>query len=406
MKTANEDFQRLDHFNLVRLDFLTQVSRKLSGTISDEEKPVVVLITHLLPDRPALVTALNNLFEVVHIFGIPYSTDTDAARWLGNRFPLSQPTLTALLSGECIEQVIMKFQSKKVILMDIGSYGALIIRRTREAMRGHMLGVIEGADSGIRRYIDSGPHSLPIVGMSMSPIKSAESTLVGESCLFSIDRILRTLGFSNEVRNVTVLGYGRVGVGVAAACKSRGYSVSIFDTNDERRLQALADGFLIPSRGSALASADLVLAATGRRSWSADDAQLMREGAFLASCSSKDIEYGYSDIAEKYGTEEPTSGINVSLIQGRRLNFIYAGHPVNFRDGANLGPILTLVQAEAIASCLGIALGAFQSGVNPPNETARAAILKQWIQFYVDEEFGWFSRRTAIEQDHSQSTSM
>jgi adenosylhomocysteinase len=224
----------------------------------------------------------------------------------------------------------------------------------------------------------------------------AESALVGPACLFSIDRILRALGFANELKTAVVLGYGRVGKSVAEACRSRGLLVYVFDQEPERCVQALADGFLIPDRRIALARADVVLAATGERSWHEEDTQIMRDGAFLVSCSSKDVEFDFAGIRERYPVKELGTGVHTAIIHGKPLHFIYEGRPVNFSDGANLGPLLTLLQAEMIAACGDLLRRRFSPGVQGPNRDTRRLVIKEWFDHYLDRDLGWYRRRTVM----------
>lgn len=385
---------RFDHFNDLRIQFLERIAKTHLPLETGASRPSLVVVTHLLPDRPALLTVLGQYFEVEHVFGIPYSTNQGVAAWVANHFPLSEPTLSQLIEGSCIEQQLVSSTRERIVLLDIGGYAASLVDRTREKLGERFCGVVEGTSSGFRRYSATEPHNLPIVCMSLSPIKTAESALVGSACLFSTERILRDLGFANELKTVAVLGYGAVGKSVAEACRARGLVVYVFDQEPERSIQALADGFLIPNRLKALAEADLVLAATGQRSWWAEDAQIMRDGAFLVSCSSKDVEFDFAGIRQNYPVEELGRWVHAVTIYDKRLHFAYEGRPVNFSDGANLGPLLTLLQAEMITVCGDLLYRRFAPGIQGPNRDTRGSVIKEWFDHYLDMDVGWYRRRT------------
>lgn len=391
-----DDLSRFDHFNDLRIRFLDRISKTHLRTATDTSKPALIIVTHLLPDRPALLTVLGQYFQIEHIFGIPYSTDRGVAEWSARHFPTSEPTLQELVDGYCIERQLLSSTAKRIILLDIGGYGASLLHNIHERLEDRLMGVVEGTKSGTLRYSEVDPHNLPVICMSRSPLKEAESALVGSSCLFSLDRILRELGFANELQTALVLGYGKVGKSVAEACRSRGLLVYVFDKEPERCIQALAEGFLIPDRSTALSRADVVLAATGQLSWNEDDAKFMRDGAFLVSCSSKDVEFNFQGIQKRYPVVKLGNWVHTATIGRKRLNFVYEGRPVNFSDGANLGPLLTLMQAELIAVCGDLLDQRFVQGVQEPNPETRKNVINEWFDLYLDKGLGWYRRRTVV----------
>lgn len=379
----------LDVFNASRSRFLSAIAATYLHDLQQSDC-TVVLLTHLLPDRPVLVGLLSRYLEVRRIIAIPYSTDERVAKWVSRRFPLSRPTLAELQDGGLLRDILLAERRKRTILIEIGGYAACLVGRRGEAIYPDLLGIIEGTEAGYRAYQLSGAARTPIVCMSLSPTKAAESALVGPACLFSTNAVLRRLGFTNELKDACVLGYGRVGRSVAAALVASGFRTVVYDPDPERRLEALAAGFPSPSREEALRQADVVFGATGVSAWMAPDASFMREGAFLVSCSSKDVEFGFAHLARAYGAERLADGAHAINIDGKRLHVLNEGMPINFRDGANSGPILTLLQAEMIAACGELVRGSLQPGIQAPPMEARAPILKAWMDFYINPATGWF----------------
>lgn len=391
-----DELIKFDRFNDLRLQFLYRIAERHLPISVDGFRPSLIIVTHLLSDRPALLTVLGQYFNIEHIFGIPYSTNQRVAAWTARYFPISEPTLSELVEGTCVEQKLASSAAKKIILLDIGGYVAPLINKIHKKLGERLCGVVEGTKSGLIRYSTNKPHKFPVICMSLSPIKTAETALVGHSCLFSIDRILRDLGFANELKTAVVLGYGCIGKSVAEACRSRGLLVYVFDSEPERCVQALADGFLIADRLIALSRADVVLGATGQRAWREEDAHIMRDGVFLVSCSSKDVEFDFAGIRERYPVEQLGDWIHTATISDKRLHFVYEGRPINFSDGANLGPVLTLIQAEMIAVCGDLLCQRFGQGVQEPNYDTRKIVIKDWFENYLDTDFGWYKRRTVI----------
>src|SRR5688572_17899384 len=103
---------------------------------------------------------------------------------------------------------------------------------------------------------------LPILVINDSPIKQfGENThAVGAGTVESFIRITNRI---TNGRRVVVFGYGSVGRGVAAYFRSFNSIVSVVEPQPVLRMRALLDGFEVPDRDDALATADVVVTVTG-----------------------------------------------------------------------------------------------------------------------------------------------
>ena len=381
--------ENLDVFNRARQRFLEDVAAFELKEIGRDT--AVVVVTHLLSDRPVLLEVLGKHLEVRHVFGIPYSTDRRVADWIDIRFPLTEASLEQLIEGSCI---IEKLQAKdrKTVLVEIGGYSS-----TRLNMDGSVppsfCGVVEGTESGTSAHRRFEPLNYPVVALSLSPTKAAESNLVGTGCLVSTARILRELGYSNELRTVCVLGFGRVGQSVARASRDAGFDVVVYDTSFDKRIQALGEGFRIPERLDALKAGEIIFGATGVQSWTTQDLAAMQSGAFLVSCSSKDVEFGFLGLRSEYGASKLSDAVHQVRVRGTTINILCEGTPVNFRDGASVGPLLTLLQAELIGSCADLLLNRVQRGIHSPRDDLRQRVAAAWKGHYIDPVSGWYHNR-------------
>ena len=182
---------------------------------------------------------------------------------------------------------------------------------------------------------------LPILVINDSPIKQfAENEhAVGQSVLESFLRI--TNRATNGLR-VTVFGYGACGQGVAANFRSANATVSVVEVDPVTRLRALWDGFAVPSRDAALASADLVVTVTGARGVvGAADLALLRDGAILVNAGHFPYELDVPGLAAAPSVascEETTEGItSLRLRDGRTVRVLAEGHMVNLAGPRPLG---------------------------------------------------------------------
>jgi adenosylhomocysteinase len=368
------------------------VDAELRAATPNGSKPALVVITHLLNDRPGLLRTLGTFFEIAHVFGIPYSSQSAIVEWSTQHYPTTCSNLEDLSTGIPIVHTLRGLPHERIVLLDIGGYAAPQSATIWELLGNRFVGVVEGTQSGLRRYEIIGDLKFPVVCLSLGSTKTAESALVGSACVFSVERILREVNCAQSVKNVTILGYGRVGKSVAEACRSRNFIVTVFDTSVERRVQALADGFAAPDRSIALANADLVFGASGCQSWNAEDAAIMRDNAIMVSCSSKDVEFGYSRLSKAYPTTETSSSMHRITIGQKELYVLYGGQPVNFSDGANLGPILRLIQGEMIGACGDLLGNHYSNGIQTPLAATRDRVTRLWLLHYINSATGWYSR--------------
>src|SRR5262249_54446418 len=153
--------------------------------------------------------------------------------------------------------------STPLAILEIGGYFSGLVNVFKERFGDAFLGVIEDTERGHRQYLKVSSLDCPVISVARSPLKRPEDSLVGPSCIYSAESILRGSGFSLGPIVALVIGYGRVGSGLAAVLRGRGCRTLVYDVDPLRRVQALADGFATPSRSKALGSADAIFGATG-----------------------------------------------------------------------------------------------------------------------------------------------
>jgi adenosylhomocysteinase len=165
------------------------------------------------------------------------------------------------------------------------------------------LGVVEDTENGEQRYERLANRTFRLYSVARSPLKEPEDHLTGESVVFSMERLLRLCGEVIYGRRAVVFGYGKVGRSAARALASRGVRVSVVDTNPVRAIEASSHGFRVLEKKVGLATADLILGATGNFSLREDDFRYVRNGCFVASVTSSDDELDITCLPERYTLE-------------------------------------------------------------------------------------------------------
>ena len=164
----------------------------------------------------------------------------------------------------------------------------------------------------------------------------------------------------------------------------------MFDSDPVRRIAALGDGFAIPERNQAFAFADVIFGATGNRSVTAEDLPLLRNGAILVSCSSRDVEFDLQAISDLYETRGSVDGIEAFCRKRKTLYLVFQGYPVNFRDGAVIGPALALVQAEIIVALKHLLAAKAQAGLQELPNQQLEELAQAWLQEFCDDTTGFY----------------
>jgi adenosylhomocysteinase len=328
------------------------------------------------------------------VIAIPYSVNEDACREISKRYNVIKPSLDLLSDPDFLLGVVRPSDpEERMAICEVGGYFAGVASLIHKKYPNNFVGVVEDTEAGHRRYVKEEPLSVPVVSVARSPLKRAEDSLVGASCVFSVERVLRQSGFVLEPRQITVIGYGRVGSGVAHTLQRRQCATHVFDSDPVRRTHALGDGFSSPIRERALTSANIIFGASGQTSLHAEDFSILQDGVILASCSSRDVEFDVQHLEREYQVRAIGDGIKSYTRNGQTLYLLNDGLPVNFRDGAVIGPPITLTHGELIVSLAAIFAQSLAPGVQELSDEDRAKLAAAWIDTFYNGDTGYLKLR-------------
>ncbi|MFT4101998.1 MAG: hypothetical protein QM674_13365, partial [Burkholderiaceae bacterium] len=272
--------------NRLRYSFFDRIAEGISLS----HKLQFVVLAHCLKDLPHLVHGLSRLGAIAQVVCIPYSLDPSSLKELVHRYAVTTPTLEELQSPEYLTSLVLQCvdRTTPLVIVEIGGYFADALPKIRSALGSQLKGVIEDTEAGHRRYIERLERlPCPVVSVARSPLKAAEDAAIGPSTVLSIEWSLRSADRSLPGAYALVLGYGKIGKGVATALRDKHCNVAVYDTDPIIRAQAIANGFRVPERKAALQSADLIVGASGCRSLVKEDFSLLKNGVVLASARQK-----------------------------------------------------------------------------------------------------------------------
>jgi adenosylhomocysteinase len=371
----------VESFEVARLD--TYFS-KITSHFRPEERPASFLVTHLLPERPSFVRAVNAASTLKAVLPKPKSIAPAARReveTIAQCDDLSRELFSD--ADKTVEYFESRAAGERLVLLDVGGYFAPTLTALQERFSGTILGVIEDTENGHKRYAELEKTPCPVVSVARSPLKDPEDFLVGQSVVFSTEALMRGRGDILHGRPALVIGFGKLGSSIARLLHAKGVQVTVYDIDPIRRTQALSQGFTVArDRDRALRNAGLVLCATGALSLRAEDFSTLRNGAYVATVTSSEDELDLAALPAVYQCNADGAHITRYQTTGHYFYLLNGGNAVNFLHGASVGPFIFLVQAEILAAIRMLTRGDLDHGMHEVSAADRAVIADTWLTYF------------------------
>jgi adenosylhomocysteinase len=330
------------------------------GTPPDDIRSVVV--AHTLPDSQAFLWAIDSFAPISLLLPKPKSAVSESGSKVLKELGYVREDLSRDLVSDPAKAIILI--DKKVpdgrpfVINDIGAYFAPALESLHDYYGPRLLGVLEGTENGAleweRTYRSLGVSpSVPILTVARSPLKLPEDYLVGMGIVFSIEHALREQVQVLQTRTACVIGFGRIGRGIADALRTRGVATAVYDIDPIARAEAAVRGFPVYEEvDDAIAFGSLVVSATGHQVINEETLYAMRSGTVVASVTSRDTEFDEPYLDNHYTGER----IDKSQMwrydevgSDKYLWVVNDGNAPNFVHGAVLGPALHLISGEKVA---------------------------------------------------------
>ncbi|MFE7478917.1 adenosylhomocysteinase [Streptomyces sp. NPDC057552] len=364
-----------------RLDaYFSRIAREFTPSAL----PSSLLVTHLLPERPAFVRAVGTVSHLRGVLPKPKSIDTTAKREVGRTFAVDELNRERFTDPDAaLAYLESRAAGEPVVLLDVGGYLAPTLNAMCERFSGMVLGVVEDTENGHKRYAERAKLPCPVVSVARSPLKEPEDFLVGQSVVFSAEALLRGRGDILHGRPALVLGFGKLGSSIARLLHAKGVHVTVYDIDPVRRAQALSQGFSVArDRDRALKYAGLVLCATGALALRGEDFPELKNGAYVATVTSSEDELELSGLPDGYTRHGAADHVTRYETTGHYFYLFNGGEAVNFLHGASVGPFIFLVQAEIIAAVRVLAQGGLEAAMHEVSAADRRGIAATWLHYY------------------------
>ena len=241
----------------------------------------------------------------------------------------------------CIKQTIEGRRDwKPNMLLDDGGDLTALMHKEYSGLLKNVKGLSEETTTGIKALEKMQAEKtllIPVINVNDSVTKSKFDNLYG--CRESlIDGLKRGTDVMISGKTAIVAGYGNVGKGSAASLKQNGARVMITETDPICALQASMEGFEVVLMDDAIATADIVVTATGNKDVvTVDHMRKMKDRSILCNIGHFDNEiqvdalknYKWTEIKPQvHEIEFPDKKRILLLAEGRLVNLGCAtGHP-------------------------------------------------------------------------------
>ncbi|MBX4170317.1 hypothetical protein K3M35_16905 [Rhodococcus sp. DMU2021] len=367
----------------------------LAGRVGAATGVELVCVAHMVSNSVVFLPALRDIAPIKLLLPKPKTAETpEAARIAQLKFkihPLNRKWVSE--KTDEVVDVIRRSTSEKsrLIFVDIGGYFASSINDIAARLDGRVVGVMEGTENGVQKYESAADAAeVPIVTVARSPLKLPEDYHVGSGVVFSVEAVLREQAQILQTRTACVVGYGRVGSGVAEVLRGRGIPTVVHDKSPIAMAEAAARGFQVFRRlDEALQVSSLVISATGGHAIDRRALANVRSGAVIATVTSVDDEFVEEDL-KLYRPTTVSPAITRYDSGGQRYFWlINKGNPANFLHGAVIGPAMQLIEGEKMAAIKALADGTFVSGprtdIGEVSHDDREMVAEIWNEHFLGD---------------------
>lgn len=307
----------------------------------------LVVVTHIVQNSLEYLVFLRGIFgDRLHVFAKPNSINQKVYLQLqdsGIRVDIAARSTSEILTAA----PYLKTGKQKSILLDVGGYfHELATQRDL-----NILGIIEDTENGLKKYMSvEDKLRYPVISVARSTLKENEDKLVGESIVHATDTILRTENRIIDYMACTVVGYGKIGSGIAGKLKRLGIKPVVLEKNPQRLVRALNDNCIARPLEEALHTSEVVFCATGTKSLSIHEFRMLRSGAYVVSVTSSDDEFDLLYLDKEYEAEKINEYITKYTSTRNYFYLVNDGNPVNFLFGSALNGFINLILSEGLFS--------------------------------------------------------
>jgi len=264
----------------------------------------------------------------------PLSTQDDVAAALVVRHEIPVHAIRGESNSDYYRHINAALDHHPVITMDDGADLVSEIHKTRTGLLASMLGGTEETTTGVirlRAMAREGALKFPVIAVNDAMTKHLFDNRYGTG-QSTLDGVIRATNILLAGKNLTVVGYGWCGRGIAMRAKGHGANVIITEVEPLRALEAAMDGYRVMPLVEAARQSDIMITATGdKHVIDQGHMEVMKDGCVLANSGHFNVEINIPALeAMAVSKQRPRVSVDeYTLADGRRICLLAEGRLVN-----------------------------------------------------------------------------
>lgn len=343
----------------------------------------IVMVSHIVSDILPFIQKISSSVESVRVIPKPNSISPEVLSHIPKELICSF-TRDQIQREENLQEIFPR--NMKSYVLDIGGYFANKTFFEFNNREKRVVGIIEDTENGLQKYEKlGGLVSLPVISVARSDLKQNEDHLVGYGVAYYTEMILRRSRNLPRYLTVGIIGYGKLGKGIAKYLFNQNVKPFVYDINPIRMVEAYRDGCIPVGKETLLSGSQLVLCATGSQSILNEDFLKLRPGCYVASVTSSEDEFDLSGITEKFDITSENTFVKKFSNANTHWYLINDGNAMNFidRSGDCVGDFIRLVQGEIILALGSLMEGGLSSGLQEMSQDKRKDIARTFLDHYL-----------------------
>jgi adenosylhomocysteinase len=349
---------------------------------------ILFAIQPLFGDSYGLLMCLQKSgLEIFSVIGLEYSSRPEIKEKLQKNgircTTVSTNDILAEVTAHLTEVfALCESTGKRLLILENGGYAVPLIHE-QFAHKAHLCaGAVEETKQGLWKDQKISTPLFPILQTADTPIKKIESAHIGEPVVMALSSILKKAGLGIQGKKIGVLGYGWIGSSVARVLKMRSSHVLVYDKDPIKNIEAYYQGCVHGNRDTVLQESDIIIGATGQTSVSGDDFLKLKSGVFLASASSKKVEFDINYLEQNsYQSAEAETHIKeFHLTHSKKIVHLLAkGEPINFLVESLPHEIMDLMMADMYLCLATICTSVLPPILQPSGIETELGIAQTWL---------------------------
>jgi adenosylhomocysteinase len=351
-------------------------------TTEECESLSVLTVAHIIPSSEEYIKSLNENFNLIGIIPKPKSINQSSRNRITNAGVRILDQFTRESINKNTNEFIKLLKSyENICLVDIGGYFSEVAAEIKNALGDKLVGIIEDTENGHQKYENNERTGCAVVSVARSQLKNYEDQLVGQGIGHATETVLRQINTIITYKTCGIIGYGKIGKGIAEYLQQRNIRPRVSDINPIRSIQASCDGAIVCDTEELIRKCDVIFCATGAQALDILKLRDLKKGAYIASATSSDDEFDLKFLESEYEKEIIDPYITRYFKKGHMFHLLNDGNAINFLFSAAVDKYINLVQGEIVFSICRLSTNKNYNDINFNTEKDHQRIARAWLDY-------------------------